>query len=59
MLTDDIKRDLFLWQFSFLQQITQNHVNNKNTVNHDSLYLHHLRDFEWSAREKNGGENGP
>jgi hypothetical protein len=40
--------DFFLWQ------ITQNHVNDANTVNHKSLYSYHLRNFEWSGRE-----NGP
>lgn len=35
----DIKRDRFLWI------ITENHVNDTNTVNHESVYLHHLRDF--------------
>jgi hypothetical protein len=25
---------------------TQNHVNDENTVIHNSPYLHHLRDFE-------------
>jgi hypothetical protein len=32
--------DFFLWK------IAQNHVNDANTVNHESQYSHHLRDFE-------------
>jgi hypothetical protein len=41
-----VKRDCFLWQVRFLSQITQNHANEKNTMIHELLYLHHLRDFE-------------
>jgi hypothetical protein len=47
----DIKCDRFLWKVRFHWQITQNHVNDANTVIHNSLYLHHLRDFERSATE--------
>jgi cytochrome P450 family 4 len=31
-------------------QITQNHVNDSNTMNHELLYSHHMRDFEWSVQ---------
>jgi hypothetical protein len=52
-VTFNIKRDRFLWKLRFLWKITQNHVDDENTVIHDSLYLHQLRDFERSSREKN------
>jgi uncharacterized membrane protein len=48
---------LFQFQFFIYAHIivsaisgTQNHVNDANTVNHESLYSHHLRNFEYVIR---------
>jgi hypothetical protein len=35
-----------LKRYSKFWQITQNHVNDANTVNHELTYSHSLRDFE-------------
>jgi hypothetical protein len=40
----------------FLCKITQNHVIDENSLIHESLYLHHLRDSEWSSRGTNLSE---
>jgi hypothetical protein len=42
----EVEESIHRYAGSFSLANHSNHVNDANTVNRESLYLHHLRDFE-------------